>query len=103
MLLQISGPLHSCPFYAWFEGIVRQLRAGLLKKWNFSDLTWTAILSNSTSNAIDRVPILGPVYNTRGELVATDAADMWDGTIAHAIQYDEVGGGISSNFSVWTG
>jgi hypothetical protein len=99
------------PFYPDFGGIAAAdyiiedtaAAVGYVPGWSFSDVTWKAILSTTTVSARDHVNVQGPVYNTRGELVATGAADLWDGTIAHAIQYDEGGGDIFSDFAVFTG
>jgi hypothetical protein len=65
--------------------------AGLIPDWNGIDIVWHAILSDETINAKDHVAITGPVYNMQNELIATDAADMWDGSLIHAILYDELG------------
>ena len=45
----------------------------------------------------------GPIYNTNDDLIATDAADLWDGTIANPIAYNEFGAEITFKFEVWTG
>ena len=66
-------------------------QGGLLPTWNSIDIVWHAILSDSTVNARDHVPILAPLYNTHGQLVATNSADLWDGSILNPIQYDEQG------------
>ena len=78
--------------------------AGYIPTWNNVDQVWKAILSSAflPIQARTHINVQGPVYNTRGELVATGTADFWDGTIAHAIKYDEKGGEILSGF-VWTG
>lgn len=53
--------------------------------------TYKAILSSDTEDAASRITISGPVYNTAGQLVANDAADLWDGTIAASLVYSETG------------
>jgi hypothetical protein len=65
--------------------------AGYLTSWNSTDTTWKAIISTSNQNARDRFEVLGPIYNTIGELVATDATDLWDGSLRAPIQYTESG------------
>ncbi|MEI8230171.1 MAG: DUF4215 domain-containing protein [Candidatus Peregrinibacteria bacterium] len=63
---------------------------------------WMAVLSDSTTNARDRIRIVGPVYNTRtiigshGEryerqLVARNAADFWDGALSAPIHFGASG------------
>ena len=69
--------------------------------WDGTFLPFKAILSTSTQSARDHAPILGPVYNTQGELVATGDADLWDGSIQNLI-YDEAGKS-PPGFMVWTG
>jgi hypothetical protein len=99
------------PFYPDFGGIAAAdyiiedtaAAVGYVPGWNFSDVTWKAILSTPTIDARDHINVQGPVYNTRGEMVATGATDLWDGSIAHAIKYDEGGGDVFSDFQVWTG
>ncbi|MGE4234617.1 MAG: hypothetical protein AB7F43_14960, partial [Bacteriovoracia bacterium] len=66
-------------------------------------LTWKALISNSTTDAKDRVTISGPVYNTAGILVANDSSDMWDGTLTAAVNYDQNGTLISSQQHTHTG
>lgn len=41
--------------------------------------------------------------NMNGDAVATSWADLWDGTIGNAINYDELGTVVSTNTSVYTG
>jgi|GEM_PF-6470627 len=72
--------------------------------WNFIDTHWQAILSDSQDgDAITRLNIGGPIYNTQGELVATDKADMFDGAISAPILYDEFGNEVTGNLDAWSG
>ncbi len=78
--------------------------AGLIDDWQGVDIVYHAILSTLGNNAIDRLSISGPIYNLHGELVALNKADLWDGTIAHSISYDEFGNQVAGSFArVWTG
>jgi hypothetical protein len=87
--------------------------AGMINNWNGTDIVWHAILSsdhrehtgdpNVVINARDRLDIEGPIYNMAGQLVATDAADLWDGTVANPINYDEFGNPVPMFTKVWTG
>jgi hypothetical protein len=77
--------------------------AGMLPDWNFADLAWHAVLSTNGHNAKDRISVQGPIYNTHGDLIANDANDLWDGSIANPVGYDEIGQLITSDFGVWTG
>jgi hypothetical protein len=71
--------------------------------------TWSAIVSTSTVDARDNTNTnpasLGvPIYNLDGQLVATSNVDLWDGTIANAILYDQNGDQPPpGNQVVWTG
>lgn len=56
--------------------------------------TWKAIISDGSTNAIDRIYVNGPVYNTRGspQLLASNEADLWDGAIGGSgIDFEEDG------------
>ncbi len=76
--------------------------------WGFIEPVWEVILSDSGFSGIGgdartRIPITGPVYNTNGELVAADHADLWDGTIGAPIKYDEFGNEVTGNLDAWGG
>ena len=75
---------------------------GGASSWNGTDAVYTAILSDSTTNANDRFSILGKVFNTQFEKVADDSTDFWDGFLDAAIQYDEYGVSVGSS-EVWSG
>ena len=64
---------------------------------------WKAILSTSGVNAKDHITVSGPIYNTNDELIANDAADLWDGSIANPINYTEHGNLMTFDPKVWTG
>jgi hypothetical protein len=58
--------------------------------------TWRAIASTSSVDARDNTGTnpasMGvPIYNMVGQLIATSNADLWDGTIAHAIFFNQHG------------
>ncbi len=76
--------------------------AGLLPNWNGIDIIYKALLSDSGSSARDRLAISSQIFNTAGELVASDSADLWDGSIENPIAFDEFGLAVTSNV-VWTG
>lgn len=65
--------------------------------------TWQVIGSTSAVSAFDHIGgnFSAPVYNLNGELVATGAADLWNGSIAHSIHFDE--NGDERSRVVWTG
>jgi len=67
----------------------------MLPDWNFNDIIFHAVLSTNGHDAKDRINLQATLYNTHGELIANDASDLWDGTIAHAINYDENGDDMS--------
>lgn len=63
--------------------------------------TWKAIGSTETVSAVNHIGVTGPVYNLQGQLVAASSADMFDGTLAAPIQFDQHGS-LTIRF-VWTG
>ncbi len=77
------------------------------------DTTWKALVSvptNQTPHAArdhtgtsptTSIPSNVPIYNLQGQLVASTYADLWDGSIANAIRYDQFGNSVST--PVWTG
>jgi hypothetical protein len=77
--------------------------AGLMPTWNGSPLYFKAVLSTPTQDARNHILVQAPIYNTNGALVASNATDLWDGTLAAPIQYDEQGTQISTGVKVWTG
>jgi hypothetical protein len=64
--------------------------------------TFKAILSDSINDAISRLPIIGPIFNTHGERVANDSADFWDSSLDSAIRYDQYGATAPTGRS-WAG
>ena len=64
-------------------------------------VTYKAILSDSTTDAKDRIEIVGPVKNLEGEIVANNAEEFWSGSLQNAVR-DKVTGVITNVFS-WTG
>jgi hypothetical protein len=66
--------------------------------------TWRAVASTpfvqAISNAITYPSI--PIYNTHGELLASGTVDLWDGSLTHAVTYNQWG--LATEFPVvWTG
>ncbi|MCA9260723.1 MAG: hypothetical protein KDA61_16030, partial [Planctomycetales bacterium] len=56
--------------------------------------TYQAILSDSLTNAKDRITSTAPVYNTLGQLVANSYQDLWNTSVTpliNPIAYDEAG------------
>jgi len=62
--------------------------------------TW-ALLSDSTTDARDRVPRGAPIRNSFGDDIAANHADLFDGSILRPVAYDEAATLILGN--VWTG
>ena len=55
-------------------------------------------------DARDNALVVGPVYNLGGALIATDFADMWDGSLLAPIRFNESGDAIPGvGAPVWTG
>lgn len=75
--------------------------------------TWHAVGSTATVNAKDNAPSIGlPVYNTRGELVASPATGLYTTTLLNPISFDQYGNsngleglddGANVASQVWTG
>ena len=66
--------------------------------------TWSVIGSTETVDAIDHIGVVGPVYNTRGQLVTDTLAHMFgSGGLAGVIGYYQDGGFFAGNEYVWTG
>ncbi len=77
-------------------------QAGALDTYNGSPVSWQVLGSTAAVSAISRVPLTSPaLYLPTGELVATGGADLWDGSISHAINVDEFG--LTRTVSPWTG
>jgi autotransporter-associated beta strand protein len=83
-------------YFAYNAGLVSQ-------DWNWQDTVYHAILSDYASDAIDGIPIVAPVYNMHGDLVAATRGQFWSGNHQAAINYDENGQPISGSQAVWTG
>jgi hypothetical protein len=64
--------------------------------------TWKAVMSDSTTNAKDRIYINGIVRNLSLDQIADNEADLWDGTIDNAVKFKE-NGVAAEEASVWTG
>jgi hypothetical protein len=63
---------------------------------------WKAILSSSSVNVKDRITVTGEIRNRNNDVVASNTADFWDGTLASAINYNELGN-VAGAGGVWTG
>jgi hypothetical protein len=63
--------------------------------------TWVALISDSSTNAIDHVVIDGSIENMLGIEVAADATQLWSGLLGGAITYTEHG--EMSLELAWTG
>ncbi|MGE0173257.1 MAG: hypothetical protein AB7T49_10740 [Oligoflexales bacterium] len=63
--------------------------------------SWMAIASTASMDARNRMSIYLPVLNMRDETVAVDSTDLWDGSLASPVKYDESGNMKSG--PVWTG
>ncbi|MEN0109348.1 MAG: hypothetical protein AAF805_01370 [Planctomycetota bacterium] len=81
---------------AWRGGWVNSPNQG----FNF-DQQYTAVLSSSTTNAIDRLAITAALYNPAGERLAADEADFFDGSLENPVGFDQFGNPVTG--VVWTG
>ncbi len=127
LVLGLSGQLHAAPWYqpdGLQEGDLYQLAFITSTEMDatssvFSDYVnfvnqaaannptlpqgiWLPIISTINSDAVNNAPVLGPVYNLAGSIVADNLADMWDGSIQNAITLNEILGDRNSTY-VFTG
>jgi len=64
--------------------------------------TYKAILSDAGGDVVTRLTLFDEAYyNTNGDLVSSNGAGFWDGSLDHAILYDE--NGTSRGGTIWTG
>lgn len=79
-----------------------QAASGSLTKATKSG-TWKAILSNSTTNARDRILFVtgASIKNVLGEVVVNAAPSLWGGTLVNPILYTEKGTTLAKP-QVWT-
>ncbi len=69
---------------------------------NWKVLGSTPSVDAKTNSATDPAVAGGvPIYNLRGELVASNYADLWDGLLANPINFDQYGTAVSQ--AVFTG
>lgn len=74
--------------------------AALATSWKV--LGSTSSVDAKTNSATDPAVAGGvPIYNLRGELVASNYADLWDGLLAKPINFDQYGAAVSQ--AVFTG
>jgi len=81
----------------------RAYSAGLVPDWDGVTPVYRALLSTDDVDARDHVAIAGEVRNLHGDLLADDAADLWDGSLDNPVGYDEFATAITSDTEVWTG
>jgi hypothetical protein len=62
---------------------------------------WRALISTPAQAAAAALALTGPLENMAGETMAVDNADLWDGSLAAAVGYDEFG--ASATGRAWTG
>lgn len=69
------------------------------------DVSWHAIASTATVNAILNAPNDGsiPVYNTAGQLVANSANPLYSGSLIWGINYTQTGALVGESTYIWTG
>jgi hypothetical protein len=70
--------------------------------------TWTAIVSTQTVDARDNTGTNPsstgvPIYTLGGPLIATNNADLWDGSISNPISISETGSAPTFGVTVWSG
>jgi len=88
-------------FYASQGGLLEPFFPGTF--WDSHNIIYKAVLSTQAMPAVDRLDIQAPIYNTNGDLIATGEADLWDGSIANPVGYDEFGNAVAEGTKVWSG
>ena len=78
-------------------------KCNALKPAAYSDLTFRALIADSYNNnsPASGITITAKVKNTNGDVVANDSSDLWDGSLAAPVNYDENGNNVGSVY-VWT-
>jgi hypothetical protein len=68
-------------------------------------VAWYAIGSTTNISAFDNIGgnFVEPIYRLNGDLVASNAGDLWDSSISNAIRYDQNGTLINGSVPVFTG
>ena len=107
----ITDPVSPPPFPTSFGSLeaadwvctFAAFNGGLVEGWDGLDLVYKAVLSSDTVHAADRTGVTGPVYNTNGDLLASDAADLWDGSLATPVGFDEFGNAIVGTGNTFSG
>jgi hypothetical protein len=58
-------------------------------------VTWNAVVSTASLDAINNAPTYAsvPIYNTAGQLVASNSLQLWSGSLVNPIAYDQFGTG----------
>jgi len=106
----------------WFTSVAdydafATTQATAVPSLNALNTTWKAVISTRSPNSAAKTntgtdPAVTngvPIYNLGGLIVATNNADLWDGTIANPINVNEYGGGPVAqrggvpHYTVWTG
>lgn len=67
--------------------------------------TWRAILSDSSTNAKDRIRFFSgaSIKNTNGEIIVADATDLWNGSLQGLAKFDNAGAYLGYSAQAWTG
>ena len=95
------GGLHAADYVVteegWYGGLIGP------NDWDFYTAVFRAILSIEGTDARDRLPISGPIYNMQGELIAISSDDLWDGTLEHGVKYNAWGQLVPEGTNIWTG
>jgi hypothetical protein len=92
-----EGADWNCTSAAAFAGL-----AGT-EDWDGEAALFKAILSTNSVSAASRIDISREVINTNGTVLATSKADLFDGSLAAPVDYDEWGQYILFDPDVWTG
>ena len=69
-----------------------------------SPVTWKAAVSTTSVNAFTNLGLGSfPIYRIDGVQIATGGADLWDGSLANAINVDQYENSYGGGVTAWTG
>lgn len=101
-----SNPGENAIERAAYQATLVAFYAGFVPGWDGVESTWRPFMSMVGLHAKDHVGIQGPMFNTQGELVATDAESFLFGganNLVNSIKYDEAGNEMLNGSPVMAG
>jgi len=100
-------PTHAeSPYIEYYDDFVTSQADNLTTQVSGQNVRWSALVStmynpDAAFNTDTQVHDGPPIYNTHGDLIATDNDDLWQVPLISPIQYDQYGEELHD--LVWTG